>query len=136
VLHLLRGLSLAAVALAAGHALAQSPAQKQLNAITGAPPGTRCFKSMRRAQELATRYVASGICPQLRPMDPGQFLRALESQNAVDRDFRGDACQTQFALMMRAGREWTQQDPTQHCAETVRKLSRLKPNDAFHGLLR
>lgn len=136
----MRGLALAALvggtSWGAGHALAQAPAQKELNALTGAPPGTRCFKSVSRAQEFAKRYVASGACPQLRPMDPGQFLRALEVQNAADKDFTSDACQVQFGLMLRAGREWVENDPAASCAETVRKLSKLKGINAFRGLLR
>jgi len=132
----MRALSLAAVLLVAGHALAQAPAQQELNALTGAPAGIRCFKSIGLAQELATRYVASGICPQLRPMDPGQFLRALEAQQAIDRDFTTDACQVQFSLMFRAGREWVGKDPRGNCAETVRKLSKLKGTDIFGGLIR
>jgi hypothetical protein len=120
----------------AGQALAQAGPQEELNALTGAPAGTRCFKSIDLAQELATRYVVSGMCPQLRPMDPGQFLSALEAQKAVDRDFAGEACQVQFRLMMRAGREWAQQDLTARCAETARKLRRLKGLNIFRGLVR
>jgi hypothetical protein len=133
----MRNLALIAVLGAAGgHAQAQTGAQNELNDLTGAPTGTRCFKSVRLAQEFATRYVASGLCPQLRPMDPGQFLRALEVQKAVDRDFTGEACQLQFGLMLRAGREWVEKDQGGNCAETVRKLSRLKGLDAFRGLIR
>jgi hypothetical protein len=69
-------------------------------------------------------------------MDPGQFLHALEVQNAVDQDFTGEACQAQFALMLRAGREWAEKDPAKSCAETARKLSKLKSINAFRGLLR
>jgi hypothetical protein len=69
-------------------------------------------------------------------MDPGQFLHALEVQNAVDQDFTGEACQAQFALMLRAGREWAEKDPAKSCAETVRKLSKLKSINAFRGLLK
>jgi hypothetical protein len=115
---------------------AQLQAQKELNALTGAPAGTRCFKSIKRAQEFATRYTASGICPQLRPMDPGQFLQALQVQNAVDKDFMVDACQAQFALMLRAGREWVLEDRPGRCAETLRKLGKLKGLNAFRGLIR
>jgi hypothetical protein len=114
----------------------QTQAQAELNALTGAPAGTRCFKSIRLAQEFATRYVISGVCPQLRPMDPGQFLRSLQVQGAADRDFTSDACQVQFRLMLRAGREQAEKDPLGSCAETVRKLSRLRGTDAFRGLLR
>jgi hypothetical protein len=67
-------LSLGVMLTTAGHVWAQAAAQQELNALTGAPAGTRCFKSVKLAQEFATRYVASGICPQLRTMDPGQFL--------------------------------------------------------------
>ncbi len=129
-------LSLGALLWAAGHARAQAAAQEQLNALTGVPAGTRCFKSIKLAQEFATRYVASGVCPQLRPMDPGQFLRALEVQNAIDRDFIWDACQLQFGLMLRAGREWVEKDRKDSCAETLRKLSKLKGLNAFRGLIR
>ena len=136
----MRVLALAAVLSGPADALGQSPAQsqaqKELNALTGAPAGTRCFRSVKLAQEFAKRYTASGICPQLRPMDPGQFLRALEVQNAVDKDFIGDACQVQFALMLRAGREWVLEDRESRCAETVRKLRKLKGINAFRGLIR
>jgi hypothetical protein len=135
VLHAMRNLALMAI-LAAGHAQAQTATQNELNALTGAPAGTRCFKSVKLAQEFATRYVASGLCPQLRPMDPGQFLRALEVQNAADSDFTGETCQVQFGLMMRAGREWVEKDRAASCAETARKLSRLKGLNAFRGLVR
>ena len=128
--------SLGSLLSAASHARAQAAAQEQLNALTGVPSGTRCFKSIKLAQEFATRYVASGICPQLRPMDPGQFLRALEVQGAIDKDFVWDACQLQFGLMLRAGREWVEKDPKGSCAETLRKLSKLKDLNAFRGLIR
>jgi hypothetical protein len=123
-------------ALAALEAAAQTVEQGELNALTGAPAGTRCFKSIKLAQEFATRYVASGACPQLRPMDPGQFLSALQGQQAVDKDFTGHACQVQFSLMLRAGREWVQEAPADRCVEMVGKLGRLKGLDAFRGLVR
>jgi hypothetical protein len=132
----MRSLALIAILGATTHAQAQVKVQKELNALTGAPAGTRCFKSVKRAQEFAARYVASGLCPQLRPMDPGQFLRALEVQDAADADFMGDECQIQFGLMLRAGREWVQRDPAASCAETVAKLRRLKGLNAFRGLVR
>jgi hypothetical protein len=132
----MRGLSLVSLLCASHQALAQAEAQAELNALTAAPSGTRCFKSVRLAQELAKRYVVSGACAQLRPMDPGQFLGALQVQGAVDRDFLEPACQVQFGLMLRAGREWAEHDREGSCAETVRKLSRLKGINAFRGLLR
>ena len=132
----MRGLVLIATLWIVGDAAAQSPAQKELNALTGAPASTRCFKSIGRAQELATRYVASGICPQLRPMDPGQFLQALEAQRAIDKDFTTDECQVQFSLMLRAGREWAKEDPQARCAATVSKLRKLERTDIFRGLVR
>jgi hypothetical protein len=135
-LHPMRALSLAAMLWGGGQALAQAPLQKELNALTGAPAGMQCFKSLKLAQELATRYVGSGICPQLRPMDPGQFMSALEINNAVDKDFMAEACQVQFGLMLRAGREWVEKDPSGNCAETLRKLSRLKGTNIFRGLIR
>jgi hypothetical protein len=125
-----------AVLLTAGQASAQGPAQKELNELTGAPEGTRCFKGFRLAQALATRYVASGICPQLRPMDPGQFLVALDAQGAIDRDFTGDTCQLQFGLMFRSGREWIAEDPQRNCAVVLGKLQTLKTSDIFRGLIR
>jgi hypothetical protein len=127
---------LVAILAATAHAQAQTGAQQELNALTGAPAGLRCFKSVKLAQEFANRYVASGICPQLRPMDPGQFLSALEVQKAADKDFTGEACQVQFGLMLRAGREWMEKDTAERCAETARKLSRLKGLNAFRGLVR
>jgi len=132
----MRTLAFAAALLVADHAQGQTRAQEELNALTGAPTGIRCFRSITLAQELATRYVASGICPQLRPMDPGQFLQGLQAQRAIDRDFITDACQVQFSLMFRAGREWVEKDPKGNCAETVRKLNKLKGPDIFRGLLR
>jgi hypothetical protein len=136
VLYPMRSLALVAILGAAAAAQAQTIAQKELNVLTGAPAETRCFKSVKLAQEFATRYVASGVCRELRPMDPGQFLRALEAQEAVDKDFTGEACQVQFGLMLRAGREWVEQDPAGNCAQTARKLSRLKGINAFRGLVR
>jgi hypothetical protein len=121
---------------ATAHAQAQTAAQKELNVLTGAPAETRCFKSIALAQEFATHYMASGLCPQLRPMDPGQFLRALEVQKASDKDFTEDLCQVQFSLMLRAGREWVEGDPAANCAVTVRKLSKLKGANPFRGLVR
>src|SRR5262245_6092973 len=112
------------LSMAAGQASAQGPAQKELNQLTGAPEGTRCFKGIRLAQTLATRYVASGMCPQLRPMDPGQFLIALDAQRAIDRDFTGDACQLQFSLMFRSSREWIAKDPQRHCAVVLSRLQK------------
>jgi hypothetical protein len=125
-----------AVTLMADQTLAQAPAQKELNELTGAPEGTRCFKAIRLAQSLATRYVASGICPQLRPMDPGQFFGALNAQGAIDQDFTGDSCQLQFALMFRAGREWIVTDPKKNCVVVLSKLQKLDDTDAFRGLIR
>jgi hypothetical protein len=66
----LLSLLVAAVLLMAGQTSAQGPAQKELNNLTGAPEGTRCFKAIRLAQALATRYVASGICPNCVPWTP------------------------------------------------------------------
>jgi len=126
----------AAVLLMAGPTSAQGPAQKELNKLTGAPEGTRCFKAIRLAQALATRYVASGICPQLRPMDPGQFLMALEAQRAIDRDFTSDTCQLQFGLMFRSGREWIAKDPQRNCAEVLSQLQKLNTSNIFRGLIR
>ena len=48
---------LVAALLLAGHAHAQEAAQRELNAMTGAPAGTRCFQSVALAQELARYYL-------------------------------------------------------------------------------
>src|SRR5262245_36264131 len=110
----------AAGLLLAGPAHAQETAQRELNALTGAPAGTHCFQSIALAQELATHYVASGMCQQmLSPMDPAEFLSALPQLNAIDNDHTSDACQGQMRLMFRAGREWVGGDPPRRCAETA-----------------
>jgi hypothetical protein len=132
----LLSLFVAATLSIAGQAWAQGPAQRELNKLSGAPEGTRCFKAIRLAQELATRYVASGVCPQLRPMAPAQFYGALKAQGAIDRDFTDEACQLQFGLMFRAGREWVDKDPQRNCAEVMSKLQRLQSTDMFRVLLR
>ena len=69
-------------------------------------------------------------------MDPGQFLSALNAQGAIDRDFTGDACQLQFGLMFRAGREWIANNPQKNCSEVLAKLQKLKSTDIFRGLIR
>jgi hypothetical protein len=75
------------------------------------------------AQELATHYVASGICNQhLSAMDPAQFMGALQAFKAVDEDFVSDACQVQMRLMFRAGREWIAKDPRRRCAATAEDM--------------
>jgi hypothetical protein len=111
----------------AGHVHAQDTAQRELNALTGAPAGTRCFQSAAVAQDLATHYVASGMCPEtLSAMDPAEFLSALSQLKAIDNDFISDACQVQMRLMFRAGREWIGADPQRRCAETADEM-RNKP---------
>jgi hypothetical protein len=113
--------------LLAGHAQAQEPAQRELNAMTGAPAGTRCFQSIAQAQELAAHYVASGMCREaLSSMDPGEFLSALAQLNAIDDDFTSDACQVQMRLMFRAGREWVAKDLRRRCVESAEEM-RDKP---------
>jgi hypothetical protein len=119
----MRLLLLLAGLVAAGHAHAQETAQRELNGLTGAPPGTRCFQSIALAQQLARHYVASGLCEQrLSAMDPARFMGALEALKAVDEDFTSDACQVQMRLMFRAGREWIVQDPRRHCAATAAEM--------------
>ena len=123
----MRLMLLVAGLLLAGHAQAQEPAQRELNAMTGAPTGTRCFQSIALAQELATHYVASGICREtLSAMDPAEFMSALAQSNAVGADFTSDACQVQMRLMFRAGREWVAKDPRRRCVETADEM-RDKP---------
>jgi hypothetical protein len=113
--------------LAASYAQAQETAQRELNALTGAPPATRCFQSIALAQELARHYVASGLCDQqLSAMDPAQFMGALDAMQVLDDDFTTDACQVQMRLMFRAGREWIAQDPRRRCAATAAEM-RLRP---------
>jgi hypothetical protein len=123
----MRLLLLLAGLLAASHAWAQEKAQREFNAMTGAPPGTRCFQSIPLAQELATHYIASGMCAQqLSAMDPAEFMSALKTLKAIDEDFVSDACQAQMQLMFRAGREWVAEDPPHHCAATATEM-RQKP---------
>jgi hypothetical protein len=119
----MRLLLLLAGLLAASHVHAQETAQRELNGLTGAPPGTRCFQSIALAQELARHYVASGLCEQyLSAMDPARFMGALAALKAVDEDFTSDACQVQMRLMFRAGREWIVQDPRRHCPATAAEM--------------
>lgn len=122
----MRSLFLAAGLLLAGQALAQEAAQRELNELTAAPPGTRCFQSIALAQELAKHYVASGMCHnQLSAMDPARFMSALEALKAVDRDFTSEACQVQMKLMFRAGREWIVKDPRRNCVTTAAEMRQL-----------
>ena len=121
----MRLLSLATVLLAAGQAWAQTPAQEELNRLTGAPVGTRCFKSIEQTQEMAKHYVGSGVCMrQLRPMDPARFMKALQALGAIDEDFTSDACQVQLRLMFRLGRQWIADDKERRCAETAKEMAR------------
>jgi hypothetical protein len=121
----MRPLSLAAFLFVAAQASAQTGAQDELNQLTGAPAGTRCFRSIPMAQEMAKHYVGSGICTQqLRPMDPARFMKALQALGAVDTDFASDACQVQLRLMFRLGREWIAADKDRNCAETTREMAR------------
>jgi hypothetical protein len=114
---------LVAALLLAGHAHAQEAAQRELNAMTGAPAGTRCFQSVTLAQELAKHYVASGLCPDdMSAMDPAQFLAALAQLKAIDADFTSEACQVQMRLMFRAGREWVGEDLRRRCAATAQDM--------------
>jgi hypothetical protein len=113
--------------LLTAQAHAQDAEQRELNALTGAPAGTRCFQSIPLAQELATHYVASGMCQEsLSAMDPAEFMSALAHLGAIDHDFTSDACQVQMRLMFRAGREWVAKDPRRRCAETAEEM-RDKP---------
>ncbi|HEX5999091.1 MAG TPA: hypothetical protein VFZ16_06810 [Hyphomicrobiaceae bacterium] len=119
----MRSLFLLAGLLLASPVLAQEAAQSELNALTGAPAGTRCFQSMAKAQEMARQYIASGLCPrQLSPIDPAEFMEALEQQKVVDDDFTSDACQVQLKLMFRAGREWIGKDPDGRCHVTAQEM--------------
>jgi hypothetical protein len=121
----MRLLSLAALLLGAAQALAQTTPQDELNRLTGAPVGTRCFKSIELTQEMAKHYVGSGICPQqLRPMDPARFMKALQALGAIDKDFTSAPCQVQMRLMFRFGREWIADNRERNCAETAREMAR------------
>ncbi len=123
----MRLLFLVAGLLFAGYAHAEEMAQRELNALTGAPAGTRCFQSIALAQALTTHYVASGMCREtLSTMDPGEFMSALAQLKAIDSDFTSDACQVQMRLMFRAGREWVAKDPRRRCVETAEEM-RDKP---------
>lgn len=120
----MRLLPLAAVLLTGAHALAQSPAQRELNDLTGAPEGTRCFRSIAQAQEMSRQYVASAMCPQLRPMSAARFVNAMHALDVADIDFLSDACHVQLKLMFRAGREWIGRDTPRNCAQTAKEMWR------------
>src|SRR5262245_17081032 len=125
----MRLLSIGAVLLAglssmSGHAPAQSPRQQELNRLTGAPEGTRCFRSIAQAQELSRHYVASGMCPQLNPISAARFVNAMHALSVADVHFLSDPCHVQLKLMFRAGREWIAQDMPRHCAETASEMTR------------
>ncbi len=121
----MRLLSLAAAVLVAGGALAQSPAQRELNGLTGVPEGTRCFRSIAQAQEMSRHYVASAMCPQLRPMSAARFVNAMHALDVADVNFLSGACHVQLKLMFRAGREWIAQDQASNCAQTASEMSRI-----------
>lgn len=120
----MRLLSLAAILLAAGQVLAQSPAQQELNDLTGVPEGTRCFRSIAQAQEMSRHYVASAMCPQLRPMSAARFVNAMHAFDVADVNFLTDACHVQLKLMFRAGREWIAKDEARNCAQTAKEMWR------------
>jgi hypothetical protein len=122
----MRLLAVAAAVLVAGQALAQSPAQRELNALTGVPEGTRCFRSFARAQEMSRHYVASAMCPQLKPMSPARFVQAMQALKIADVNILTDACHIQLKLMFRAGREWIAGDETRNCAQTAREMARIR----------
>jgi hypothetical protein len=123
----MRLMLLVAGLLLAGHANAQDASQRELNTLTGAPAGTRCFQSVALAQEMTTHYVASGMCRDtLSAMDPAEFMTALADLKAIDDDFTTDACQVQMRLMFRFGREWIAKDPRRRCVETAEEM-RDKP---------
>jgi hypothetical protein len=116
--------TLGTILLVAGHALAQSPAQRELNDLTGAPEGTRCFRSIAQAQEMSRHYVASAMCPQLRPMSAARFVNAMHAFDVADVNFLSDACHVQLKLMFRAGREWIAKDEARNCAQTAKEMWR------------
>ena len=120
----MRWLSLAAISLVAGQALAQSSAQRELNDLTGVPAETRCFRSVAQAQEISRHYVASAMCPQLRPMSAARFVNAMHALDVADADFLSDACHVQLKLMFRAGREWIAKDVDRNCAQTAKDMWR------------
>ena len=120
----MRFVSLAAVLLTAGYALAQSPAQQELNDLTGAPAGTRCFRSIAQARELSKHYVASGLCRQLKPISAARFVNAMHGLDVADVNFLSDQCHVQLKLMFRAGREWIAEDLERNCAETAKEMRR------------
>jgi hypothetical protein len=121
----MRLLSLAAVFLA-GQALAQSPAQRELNGLTGAPAGTRCFRSIAQAQEMSRHYVASAMCPQLKPMSAARFVTAMHALDVADVNFLSDACHVQLKLMFRAGREFIARDRERNCAQSAQEMWRIR----------
>jgi hypothetical protein len=121
----MRLLALAAILLAAGQALAQSRAQRELNDLTGVPAQTRCFRSIAQAQEMSRQYVASAMCPQLRPMSAARFVNAMHAFDVADVNFLSDACHVQLKLMFRGGREWIAKDVARNCAQTAREMWRI-----------
>ncbi len=122
----MRLLALAAAVLVTGGALAQSPPQRELNALTGVPESTRCFRSIAQAQTMARHYVASAMCPQLRSMGPDRFVKAMQELEVADVNFLSDACHVQLKLMFRAGREWIAQNQAGNCAQTAKEMARIR----------
>jgi hypothetical protein len=122
----MRLLALAAAVMVTGGALAQSPPQRELNALTRVPTNTRCFHSIPRAQEMSRHYMASAMCPQLRPMSPDRFVKAMQELKVADVHFLSDACHVQLKLMFRAGREWIAQDEARNCAQTAQEMRRIR----------
>jgi hypothetical protein len=122
----MRLLALAAISLVAAQALAQSPAQRELNGLTGVPAGTRCFRSIAQAQEMSRHFVASAMCPQLRPMSAARFVNAMHALDVADVNFLSDACHRQLKLMFRAGREWIVRDMARNCAQTAQEMGGIR----------
>lgn len=121
---LLATVLLAGLSWMPGHAPAQSARQQELNRLTGAPEGTRCFRSIAQAQEMSRHYVASGMCPQLKPISAARFVNAMHALSVADADFLSDPCHVQLKLMFRSGREWIAEDIPRHCAETASEMAR------------
>jgi hypothetical protein len=80
---------------------------------------------MAQAQDMARHYVASAMCPQLKPMSATRFVNAMHALDVADINFLSDACHIQLKLMFRAGREWIDQDRPSNCAQTAREMARI-----------
>lgn len=109
---------------AASSAQAQAVGQEEFNRITGAPPGTRCFRSVVLAQGIVTGSIVTEVCPRQfkRPMEAEELHEALKALKAIDVDFLSDPCQVQMHLMFRTARGSLAKDRARVCELMTREL--------------